>query len=86
METDKGDKMSCKHCPHCIEKAKQEDYENRKSYVETARINRYIPNHSNFTIEEAEQYLIELYGFDRWHRLSFDIPIDKELYKKWSKK
>ena len=78
--------MSCKHCPHCIEKAKQKDYENRKSYVETARINRYIPNHSNFTIEEAEQYLIELYGFDRWYRLSFDIPIDKELYKKWSKK
>tara|TARA_Y100001963_G_C6661024_1_gene390441 strand:+ start:72 stop:311 length:240 start_codon:yes stop_codon:yes gene_type:complete len=79
--------MSCKHCPHCIEKAKQEDYENRKVYVETCRKNLYIPNPGRkMNIEQAEQYLSKLHGFDKWYRLSFDIPIDEELYKKWSKK
>jgi len=76
----------CKYCPHCVEKAQEEDYQKRKLYVETCRINLYIPNlGSKMNIEEVEEYLREAHGADKWYRLSFDIPTDEELYKKWRK-
>ena len=77
--------MSCKYCEHCKDIEKQKDYKKRKSYVENSRINMYIPQHSSngMTIEEAEEYLSQTHGHDYWYRLSFDIPIDKDLYNKW---
>ena len=78
--------MSCEYCPHCIEKANEKDYNDRKVYVETCRKNLYIPNLGRkMNIEQAEQYLRELHGFGEWYRLSFDIPTDEKLYKEWSK-
>ena len=77
--------MSCKYCEHCKDIEKQKDYKKRKSYVENSRINMYIPQHhsNGMTIKEAEEYLSQIHGHDYWYILSFDIPIDKDLYNKW---
>ena len=74
----------CKHCKHCNDKMVEEDYNERKIYVETSRINMYL---DGMDIEETEQYLIEhIYGHKTWSEYSRDIPISKELFNKWRKK
>ena len=80
--------MSCKYCKHCQDIKKEKDYKERKSYVESCRINLYIPQtyRDGMTIDEAEQYLAKMHGADNWYRLSFDIPAAKEMFNKWNKK
>ena len=75
--------MSCKYCKHCQDIKIKEDYEKRKSYVETGRINKYLNGHD---IEEAEKWLERIHGVGKWCEYSHDIPISKELFKKWSRK
>ena len=76
--------MSCKHCKHCYDKEVREDYEERKVYVETSRINMYL---SGMDMDETEIYMSEsIYRPGVWLKLCRDIPVSKELYDKWIKK
>ena len=74
--------MKCKHCEHCIKKAKTEDFNQRKSYVENWRANMYL---SGMTIEETEEYIQSQHSEDDWYLLSRDIPTSIKHFKYWNK-
>tara|TARA_R110000824_G_scaffold343239_1_gene529853 strand:- start:967 stop:1203 length:237 start_codon:yes stop_codon:yes gene_type:complete len=75
--------MNCKHCEHCIAKAKKEDFDTRKVYVETSRANMYL---AGMTIEETEEYLTNLYGHDKWYIYSKDIPTSIKQFEQYQEK
>ena len=76
--------MSCKYCKHCYYNEVIEDYEERKVYLETSRINMYL---SGMDMDETEVYMSEeIYRPGNWMKLCRDIPVSKELYDKWIKK
>lgn len=74
--------MHCEHCQHCIKKAKAEDFETRKSYVETSRANKYL---SGMTIEQAEESIARTYSNDKWCMYSRDIPTSTKHFEYWNK-
>tara|TARA_R110002012_G_scaffold293697_1_gene489482 strand:- start:471 stop:707 length:237 start_codon:yes stop_codon:yes gene_type:complete len=70
--------MNCKHCEHCIAKAKKEDFDTRKVYVETSRVNMYL---AGMNIEETEEYLRNLCGADKWYIYTKGIPTSKKKFE-----
>ena len=75
--------MKCEHCEHCIKIAKAEDFDTRKSYVDTSRINMYL---NGMNIKETEEYLANQYTDGDWYVYSRDIPTSKEQFEKFNNK